>query len=104
MAIMDGPLWTYNLARVIVLDVSDDYALMQPPLPNECYPVVSEEWIPRHHLPKVFKEGTLVEGFLYDWHQAPIYKGDCWYVGVVNSELVDYLMSQSHANVPLITA
>lgn len=99
MAIMDGPLWTYNLARVVFLDVSDDYALMQAPLPNECYPVLSEEWLPVHHLPGALKDGSLSEGYLYDWHQAPLYKGDCWYVGVVHADLVEILMQESHLHV-----
>jgi len=96
-AIMDGPLWQHNLAKVVVLDVSDDYHLMQPPLPNECYPVLVETYVPRHRVLKHFNELHLVEGFLYDWHQSPDSEEDCWYIGMVNSELVRNLISkQSH--------
>ena len=94
-AIMEGPLWMHNLARVVVLDVTDDYELMQPPLPNECYPVLQETWMPKHRLDTRLHDSSLVEGFLYDWHQTPEYEDECWYVGVVRQELAQTLLAAS---------
>ncbi len=87
MAEIYGNLWEYNLARVVVVDVSDDYTLMQPPMPSDCYPVIRDTWLPRHNLSFELAKGDLVMGYLYDWHEAPNDEGDCWYVGVVKETL-----------------
>lgn len=86
MANLDGNLWEHNLTLVRVVDVSDDYRLMQPPLPSECYPVIGETWLPTFGLSRRLPEARLVEGFLYDWHE-PATPGDPWVVGVVAQEL-----------------
>jgi hypothetical protein len=82
-ATLDGVLWEYNLARVVILDVSDDYRLMRSPLPTDCYPVLAETWVPTVCLPSMLAAG-LVDDYLYDWHQSPDYAQDPWYVGVVH--------------------
>ncbi len=41
MAETFGSLWEYNFCRIIVVDVSDDYRLMQPPMPPDFYPVLA---------------------------------------------------------------
>ena len=84
MATMDGELWRYNLRRVVVVDVTDDYLVTQPPLPTECYPVLAEVWVPALHLPGKVSDLRLVEGYLYDWHQTPSDDTQPWVVGVVN--------------------
>jgi hypothetical protein len=86
-----GNLWEYNLARVIVVDVSDDYRLMQPPLPSDFYPVLKEIWLPRHLLSRSFPREDLVPGFLYDWHETPEHELGSWYVGVVDETLSNEL-------------
>jgi hypothetical protein len=83
-----GNLWEYNLAKVVVIDVSDDYRLMQPPMPSTCYPVLKEVWVPTYELMKDIKFGSLVEGYLYDWHESPSEGFGTWYVGVVHSALL----------------
>ena len=87
MADIDGDLWQFNLARIVIIDVSDDYALMQPPLPTECYPVLREMLVPRHGLIGQFPKKDLVDGYLYDWHERPMNDFDAWYVGVVRKDL-----------------
>jgi hypothetical protein len=87
-----GNLWEYNLARIIVVDVSDDYRLMQPPLPSDFYPVLKEMWLPRHCLTRSFPESEFVEGYLYDWHEIPDGDLGSWYVGVVEAKLSDELL------------
>ena len=87
MAEICGNLWEYNLARVVIVDVSDDYALMQPPMPSDCYPVIRDTWMPRHNLSRELTTSELVTGYLYDWHEAPDTDGECWYVGVVRETL-----------------
>lgn len=88
MATLDGNLWEYNLARVVVVDVSDDYRLMQPPLPSECYPVLAEMWVPCLNLARRLPKMCLVDGYLYDWHESPDSTPQTWYVGVVSDTLV----------------
>ena len=88
MATLDGNLWEANFVKVVVLDVTDDYRVMQPPLPNDCYPVVAQLWIPKHKLVRRLPELELVEGYLYDWHQSPLQESGDWYVGVVHSDLL----------------
>jgi hypothetical protein len=87
MGQLAGPLWEYNLVKVIVVDVTDDYKLMQPPMPSDFYPVLSEVWLPRHNLTKSLHSASLVSGYLYDWHESPITQEGDWYVGVVLEEL-----------------
>ena len=86
MATLDGNLWEHNLTLVRVVDVSDDYRLFQPPMPSDCYPVIEEAWLPTFDLSRRLPDRKLVEGFLYDWHEAGC--GDeAWIVGVVAAEL-----------------
>jgi len=93
MARLDGVLWEYNLAKVVFVDVSDDYRFCQEPLPCEFYPVVSEAWLPVHRLTERLAGGVAEEAlsgpeYLYDWHES-VDPGDGeWYVGVVHRELV----------------
>lgn len=87
MAEIGGNLWEFNLAKVVVVDVSDDYELMQPPLPTSCYPVIAEIWMPRYKLVDRLPEEPLVAGFLYDWHESPGSKSQDWVVGVVREEI-----------------
>ena len=82
-----GNLWEYNLAKVIVVDVSDDYKLMQPPMPSDYYPVLTELWLPRHNLQNNLPDASLVDGYLYDWHETPTGERGNWYVGVVQQEM-----------------
>ena len=87
MAVICGNLWEFNLTKVVVVDVSDDYELMQPPLPTSCYPVIAELWLPRHGLLDRFPLEPLVDGFLYDWHQRPDAESADWVVGVVRQDV-----------------
>ncbi len=87
MAIVDGNLWEYNLVQVVVVDVTDDYVLMQTPLPPEYYPVVSELWMPRHALAQRLPCVDLGQGWLYDWHERPAAESGAWYVGAVQAAL-----------------
>jgi hypothetical protein len=80
-------LWRFNLARVIVVDVTDDYKLMQPPMPSDFYPVIQEMWLPRHKLGESLHEKTLISGYLYDWHEMAESGHGPWYVGVVQADL-----------------
>lgn len=93
MAEICGDLWEFNLAKVVIVDVTDDYALMQPPLPNECYPVLKECYLPRHGLTQTLPRDDLLTGYLYDWHQSPDFEGGLWYVGVVKEELAQALLA-----------
>src|SRR5690348_11046980 len=87
MAMLGGNLWEYNLAKVVVVDVSDDYRLMQPPMPSDFYPVLEEVWLPAHGLAQSLHNRSLVNGYLYDWHESPDKSHASWYVGVVNEAL-----------------
>jgi len=82
-----GNLWEYNLCRIVVVDVSDDYRLMQPPMPSDFYPVLREVWMPRYLLAEKLPAESLVNGYLYDWHETPNGESGKWYVGVVRAEL-----------------
>jgi hypothetical protein len=82
-----GNLWEYNLARVVVIDVSDDYRLMRAPMPSECYPVLKEVWVPTYQVMRA-APAVRVEGYLYDWHESPAEAFGTWYVGVVHSGLL----------------
>lgn len=83
---LEGNLWEWNLNRVVVVDVTDDYRYMLTPMPGEFYPVVTELWLPRHRIARSVQM-ELVEGYLYDWHQVPSEDRGDWYVGVVSAEL-----------------
>lgn len=92
MASTFGNLWEFNMVRVVVVDVTDDYELMQPPLPSDFYPVLHETLLPRHNLNFELPYADLVAGYLYDWHESPYDEGGCWYVGVVREELAHTLL------------
>lgn len=96
MATLDGNLWEYNLTLVRVVDVSDDYRLMQPAMPSYCYPILEEAWLPTYGLERRLSHASLVKGFLYDWHEAG---GDdeAWVVGVVDETLAPLLDRHSSA-------
>jgi hypothetical protein len=81
-------LWQLNFAKIVVVDVTDDYRFMQPPLPSDWYPVLREVWIPALDLDRRVPGLTLVDGYLYDWHQSPDEQGQPWYVGVVDQRLL----------------
>lgn len=82
-----GNLWEWNLKKVVVVDVSDDYRFMLSPMPGEFYPVIKEVWLPRHRLAAALQVDGLVSGYLYDWHETPASEQGNWYVGVVSEEL-----------------
>ncbi len=88
LAVIAGNLWDYNLAKLVVVDVTDDYRFMQPPLPSEYYPVLAEMWVPCHNLANRLPKMPLVDGYLYDWHEKPDEVRSEWYVGVVDSNLL----------------
>lgn len=88
MAEIFGNLWEHNVCKVVVVDVSDDYRLMQPPMPSDFYPVLREVWLPTHHLSSSLTQDGLVTGYLYDWHETPEI-GGCYYVGVVSKDLAE---------------
>lgn len=85
-----GNLWEHNVCRVLVVDVTDDYRLMQPPMPSDCYPVLREVWLPTYGLSRAIPGQQFVNGYLYDWHERPDKREDCWYVGVVSEELASF--------------
>lgn len=87
MAEICGNLWEWNLTKVVVVDVSDDYRFMLAPMPGEFYPVIMEVWLPRHNLATAVQDDDLVKGYLYDWHERPAEEKGSWYVGVVSEEL-----------------
>lgn len=84
---IDGNLWELNLAKIVVVDVSDDYRIMADPMPAFFYPVLQETLLPRYKLDKNLRMGDLVNGYLYDWHERPEDDDGKWYVAVVNREL-----------------
>lgn len=86
MATIGRDLWLYNLQKVVVVDVTDDYRVSQPPLPTECYPVLAELWVPTFQLPNRVGDLQLVEGYLYDWHETPRSDQEAWVIGVVSLE------------------
>jgi hypothetical protein len=87
MVEVDKNLWEWNLAKVVVVDVTDDYRLMLGPMPSEFYPVLREFWLPRHKLNDALQSDDLVNGYFYDWHERPPDEKGSWYVGVVNAGL-----------------
>ncbi len=86
MARIADDLWKYNLAKITVVDTSDDYKLMLDPLPCSMYPVLKEVWVPRYLLPTGLLHQELVSGYHYDWHEVPVFGDEIehWYVGVVD--------------------
>lgn len=90
---LDGSLTHFNIARVVVLDVTEDYLSMRHPLPTMCYPVVTEMWMPRINMPDRLANDRLLEGYLYDWHVTPETHEGIWYVGVVNTDKVHQISS-----------
>ena len=95
MAEICGNLWEHNLARVVIVDVTDDYRLMQPPLPSDFYPVLRETYMPKYKLIDRLPAAELVNGYLYDWHESPENDLDVWYVGVVLEELANELLANT---------
>ena len=89
MAVLAGNLWQYNLEKVVVIDVSDDYQYMQSPLPSDFYPVLQEQWVPAYQLGGNFCERDFLAGYLYDWHETPREQGEPWYVGLVRQEIAN---------------
>ncbi len=92
MAEICGSLWAYNFAKIVVVDVSEDYRFMQPSLPSDFYPVLREIWLPRHDLGRRLAAAPLIQGYLYDWHESPESEEGQWYVGVVSEELMDQFL------------
>ena len=92
MAVLDGNLCDYNLCRVVFVDTSDDYRLMETPLPSDFYPVLKEIWVPRYSLLTQIRNSQ-VGGYLYDWHEEPTPERSCWTVGMVESSLKNELCS-----------
>ena len=88
MASIAGELWAYNLAKVVIVDVSDDYRLMQSPLPSDFYPVLQEQWVPAYQLSQELSERDYIADYLYDWHETPTVAGDPWFVGLVRRDLL----------------
>lgn len=88
MAVLLPELWRYNLARVVVVDVTDDYGTLRQPLPSDYYPVLREVWVTHHDIERRLAQIELVDGYLYDWHQGPQTEGGPWFVGVVDRGLV----------------
>lgn len=88
MATIGERIWLYNLVKVIVVDVTDDYRLMQSPMPSDYYPVLTETWLPCHRLSHNLAAESLVNGYLYDWHESPGDENEPWYVGVVDEGLI----------------
>ena len=95
MAELAGKLWEHNLAKVLIVDVTDDYRLMQPPLPSDFYPVLLETYMPKYKLIDRLPGQELISGYLYDWHESPERDDDVWYVGVVLEELANELLSKT---------
>ncbi len=91
MAELAGNLWELNLAKIVVVDVSDDYRIMAEPMPAFFYPVLEEIWLPRHKLDNYLKGRDLLDGYLYDWHESPLEDQGSWYVAVVNRDLAKEL-------------
>jgi hypothetical protein len=88
VAEIEANLWRYNLAKVVVVDVTDDYECMQPPLPSDLYPVLQETYLPTHRLRDSLPRLELLPGYLYDWHESPASEEDPWVVAVVREDAV----------------
>lgn len=88
---IEGNLWQYNLVRIVALDVTDDYRLPHGPVPMECYPVLAEKWVLASHIDAALADPSLVDGYLYDWHETPAEPSGPWYVGMVNRGVIQDL-------------
>lgn len=99
MAELSGNLWEWNLTKVVVVDVTDDYRYMLAPMPGSFYPVVKEIWLPSHRLAESLQSVDLAMGYLYDWHETPERDGESWYVGVVDAQLTQLRQSTIVATV-----
>ncbi|MFN8139924.1 MAG: hypothetical protein U0R49_09025 [Fimbriimonadales bacterium] len=90
MARIADQLWKYNLAKITVVDVSDDYKMLLDPLPCSMYPVLKETWVPKYRLPGRLLDMDLVNGYHYDWHEVPdaLDEIEHWYVGVVDDAVL----------------
>jgi hypothetical protein len=85
---MNDELCQFNIAKIVVIDVTDDYrSVSGPPLPNDWYPVLRELCVPAYDLERWLGSVPLVDGYLYDWHADPAEHGDPYYVGVVDQGL-----------------
>lgn len=97
MATIDGNLWEHNLVKVLIIDVSDDYRLMAPPMPSEFYPVLEEVWMPAYRIDQKLVQDDLLQGYLYDWHEKAGASLGEWYVGVVSAALANDLLANTGA-------
>jgi hypothetical protein len=88
-ATLNGILWEYNMAKVVLVDVTDDYRTTRGPLPAECYPVLKEIWVPIVAMPQGLTDPALLGGYTYDWHQSPREDVGPWYVGVVARDALE---------------
>jgi hypothetical protein len=89
MARLDGDLWKYNLAKITLVDVSEDYSTFMDPMPSDLYPVLHEVVLPKYKLMQKLIGGGLLSGYFYDWHEPPEREGEeQWYVGVVNEKML----------------
>ncbi len=89
MATMDGELWKYNVAKITLVDVTEDYQTFLDPMPSDFYPVLEEVFLPKYRLIQRLLDKPLVSGYCYDWHEPPEKEGEeHWYVGVVSEKLV----------------
>ena len=88
MAEMHGKLWEFNLVKVVIVDVTDDYRLMQPPMPSDFYPVIGELWLPKYNLASQLANCDFMNGYLYDWHEKPVNECGNWYVGMVEADIM----------------
>lgn len=81
-------LWHYNVAKVIIVDVTDDYLTLAEPLPTMFYPILKVLWLPAYQLPHHLLRRSLLSGYAYDRHEMiPSEEGtEHWYVGVVNQQ------------------
>ena len=89
MDCMEMDLWCYNVAKVIIVDVTDDYVTLAEPLPTVCYPILKVIWLPAYQLPHHLLRQPLLSGYAYDRHETiPSQEGtEHWYVGVVHQRL-----------------
>lgn len=92
MAELYGELWKHNVAKITIVDVTEDYRHMLDPMPSHMYPVVKEVWLPKYKLAERLLEEGLITGYQYDWHEVPLGPHDVehWYVGVVADALAAF--------------
>ncbi|MCH8273874.1 MAG: hypothetical protein IH851_03710 [Armatimonadetes bacterium] len=89
MACLDGDLWRFNVVKITIVDVTEDYRTMQDPLPAILYPILKEVWLPKHRLQERLLAEPLLSGYQYDRHegQSDPPEEEHWYVGVVSKRL-----------------